>query len=175
MKIATTGNLLVALFSLATASLLVSADTPATTLTKADQAFIAQAALSGKSELQISQLAVAKGEKAEVKELASMIVKDHTAVNKQIADLAKTKGLQLTSAGDPNADVIVGKLEKQQTGRDFDRAYLSQLQASHKAAVAAYTDAARDSKDKDVQAWASQTLAAIQGHLDRINEAVAAL
>ena len=35
----------------------------------------------------------------EVKAIAAMIVKDHQAVNTQIKDLAKAKGLSLTSAG----------------------------------------------------------------------------
>jgi putative membrane protein len=174
MKLNTTHSLLVAFLSLASAGLLSAAETT-TSLDKTDQAFVAQAALSGKAEVQVSQLAVKKGTHAEVKAIAALIVEDHKAVNKQIIDLAKSKSLSLTSSGDPDADKVVATLEKDANGDAFDRAYLTQLQKSHKASVAAYTEAAKESQDMDVKAWAGTTLVAIQAHLDRIDLALAAL
>ncbi len=174
MKLTSPRTLLVALLSLAGTGLLLSADTTSS-LDSTDQKFISNAALSGKAELQIAQLAVKKGQNAEVQAIAALIVKDHTTVNTQISDLAKAKGLALTSAGNPDADTVVADLEKHQTGADFDRAYLAQAKKSHKASIAAYTEAASESKDIDVKTWAGLTVVALQGHLDRINNAIAAL
>ncbi len=169
-------NLIVALLSVTTSGLLFAADTSSSTsLNKSDQAFVSNAALSGKAEVQVSKLAVEKGGTPEVKAIATMIVKDHQAVNAQITDLAKSKGLVLTTAGDPDADQIVATLEKDATGATFDRAYLNQVQKSHKASIAAFTEAARDSKDSDVKAWAGLTVVALRAHLDRIDIAIAAL
>ncbi len=175
MKHITTRSLMVALLSLTSTGLLFSADTSTASLGKADQTFVADAALSGKAEVQVSELALKKAEGTEVKAIAAMIVKDHQAVNTQIKDLAKAKGLSLTSAGNPVADKVVATLEKDQTGAAFDRAYLTQVQKSHTASIATFTDAARDSKDSDVKTWAGLTVVALQSHLDRINTAIAAL
>ncbi len=175
IKLTAPRSLVVALLSLTSAGLLLSADTSAPSLEKADQNFVSNAALSGKAEVQVSKLAMKKAEDSEVKAIAAMIVKDHQAVNTQIAELAKTKGLPLTSAGNPDADEVVAALEKDNNGAAFDRAYLTQVQKSHKASIAAFTDAARDSKDSDVKTWAGLTVVALQAHLDRINTAIAAL
>jgi putative membrane protein len=175
MKFTTPRSLVVALLSLTSTGLLFSADTSTSSLGKADQTFVTDAALSGKAEVQVSELAVKKAEGTEVKAIAAMIVKDHQAVNTQITDLAKSKGLSLTSAGNPSADKVVATLEKDKTGSAFDRAYLTQVQKSQKASIATYTEAARDSKDSDVKSWAESTVVALQSHLDRINTAIAAL
>jgi putative membrane protein len=176
MKFTQTRNLAVAILSLTASGLLYAADTSSSTsLNESDQAFVATAALSGKAEVQVSELAVKKGESSEVKAIAVMIVKDHQAVNAQIADLAKAKSLALTSAGDPDADKTIASLEQDLTGNAFDRAYLNQVQKSHKASIAVYAEAASAATDPEVKAWAGLTVVALRAHLDRIDAAIAAL
>jgi len=181
MKFTTPRSLLVACLSLVTTGMLSAAETTSslekstTSLNGTDQAFVTQAALSGNAEVQASKLALKKGESTEVKAIAAQIVKDHKEVNKQIKDMAKDKGLSLSSARDSDSDEIVATLDKDASGAAFDRAYLMELQRSHKASVAAFTEAAKDSNDTDVKAWAGTTLLAIQSHLDRIDRALAAL
>jgi len=174
MKKTSTTFLLLSAISLISAGFAMKA-TAETSLDSADNKFVTHAALSGKAEVQISELGVKKSESVEVKAIAEEMVKAHTAVNGQISDLAKNKGLTLSTAGDPAADKVVAELETNNTGKAFDKAYLMQLQKSHKACVAAFKEASEDAKDVDVKAWATTTLPALQAHLDHIDRAIAAL
>jgi len=59
------------------------------------QQFIQQAAISGMSEVQLSQLALKKTKNSSVKNFAAMMVKDHSGANAELKTLAKAKGYSL--------------------------------------------------------------------------------
>ena len=60
-----------------------------------DQQFIHQAAISGMTEVQLSQLALKKAKSAAVKQFASMMVKDHSGANAELKTLAASKSITL--------------------------------------------------------------------------------
>lgn len=143
-------------------------------LNAADEKFIMKAAMHGKAEVQVAELGVKKATDSEVKAIAELMVKDHTAVNGEITNFAKSKGVELSSAGDPKADATVADLEKL-SGKDFDNAFLKHLAKGHKSGIAAYETASKDSTDGDLKAWAGKTLPTLRAHLDRITKALEAL
>lgn len=163
--------LLLAAFAIAGGSFLKAADTTSM-LNSADEKFVKQAAMDGKFVVQVSELGVKKAQGAEVKTVAEQMVKDHTAVNTELAALAKAKGLALSAAGDPDADKVIVKLEKEATGPDFDKAFLKQLETSHRNCVEAYETASKDSKDIELKAWADKTLPTLRAHLAHVGKMV---
>lgn len=170
MKSTCTRSFLLAAFAFTSLGLLNAADSKSS-LNAADEQFVKDAALAGKSEVQIAELGVKKASSDSVKAIAAKMVKDHTALNTEIAALAKSKSVELTSANDPKADEAVAELEKE-SGKAFDKAFLKHLQKCHKNGVATYEAAIKDSKDAEVKTWATNTLPALKKHHAEINKAL---
>jgi len=92
----------------------LSADAPP----KGDQTFMTKAAGGGMYEVEVSKMAASKARNADVKAYAEMLVKDHTAANDELKQLASSKGVTLPS--DMPADKKA-KMDKLSKSKDIDR------------------------------------------------------
>lgn len=142
-------------------------------LESADEKFVKKAAMMGKAEVQVSELGAKKATGAEVKQIAEQMVADHTKANTELMAFAQTKGVQLTAADDTKAQDVIADLEKQ-SGADFDKAYLNQLEKDHKKTIDLYEEASKDSKDADLKAWVDKTLPTLKAHLGHVQKALEA-
>ncbi len=140
-------------------------------LNATDEKFVKETAMHGKAEVKISQLGIGKADDKAVKEIAEQMVKDHTALNTELEALAKSKGVDLSVAGDPKADKAIASLEKE-SGKAFDKAFLKELQKGHKDTVAAFESESKDAKDGELKAWVEKSLPTLKGHLDHIKTTI---
>lgn len=138
-------------------------------LKAADEKFVKTAGASGMAEVKIATLGTQKAERADVKELATMLVADHTKVNAELSALAESKKVQLSAVIDPSAADTFKDLEKE-SGKGFDKAFLDHLEKSHKDSIANFEDAEKNGEDAEVKSWASKTLPALRTHLDKVKE-----
>lgn len=136
--------------------------TPA--LKRADTQFFEKAALSGKEEVIVSQVALTKASDPRVKEFAQMMVNDHGGANTKLAQLASTKSVVLP-AKEPSTEKWVSKKE----GKGFDEEYMEKMVDAHKDAVDLFEKATK-STDADVAAFASSTLPTLQAHFAQAKE-----
>jgi putative membrane protein len=142
---------------------------PKDTLDAADVKFVKHMGADGMAEVKLAGLAVQKSGRPEVKALAEMIVTDHTAANAEVAELAKTKGVELSDTISPDHAATFQALEKT-SATEFDKAYLADVVSSHKKCINHCEDAAKDAKDADVKAWAAKVLPTLKAHLDKAEE-----
>ena len=147
----------------------VSAADSQSSLKAGDEKFVKQAGASGMAEVKLATLGTQKAERADVKELATMLVADHTKANEELAALAKSKGVELSAVIDPKSASTFESLEKEH-GKGFDKAFLSHLEKAHKTSVANFEDASKNAQDGDVKAWAGKTLPTLKAHLDKVKE-----
>ncbi len=166
----TTHTLALAAAVLVSAGSLFAAETKSS-LNATDEKFVKAAAMDGKNEVRLGQLGAGKADDKAVKEIAEMMVKDHSAANAELETLAKSKGVELSVANDPKADKIIAGLEKE-SGKDFDKAFLKQLEKDHKKDVSAFESAAKDAKDGELKAWVEKTLPTLKSHLQHVNTTV---
>ncbi len=145
---------------------------PASTLSSADETFVKTASQHGLGEVQIAALGVKKASRPDVKELAEKLVTEHTAANSDLTALSQTKKVAISAVTDPKDTEKLKALEGKQTGDEFDKAFLNQLERDHKAAIALFEDASKDSKDDQVKAWAGKTLPTLRAHLDHVQAAL---
>lgn len=161
-------SLIMAIAGLSFVASPVMAADPEGTLNSADQTFVKTASQHGLGEVQIAALGIKKSAREDVKSLAEKIVADHTAANAELATLAKSKGVMISVVTDPADTEVMKDLENTDTGKDFDAAFLEQLEDDHQEAISLYEDAAEDSKDAEVKAWAAKTLPTLREHLNQI-------
>jgi putative membrane protein len=133
----------------------------ATKLSQKDQNFIAQVAASGAQEVADGQVAEQQGGAA-VKSIASRIVNDRSRNDKELLDLAKKKGISLSTA----------KIKPRGMGKsNFDKQYLYTVTHDYEEDIALFQKAAQSGDDKDLKAWAAKSLPMLKQHYAMLKEA----
>lgn len=164
-------SLLAVFASLALGAGSLFAEDPKPRVEASDEAFVKSASQAGIGEVQVAALAVKKGARADVKELAEKLVTAHTAMNTEISALAKSKNVAISTVTDPSDTETLKDLENTNTGDNFDKAFLAELESSHKDSIALYEDAAEDAKDAEVKNFAAKALPELKAHLEMIQTA----
>jgi putative membrane protein len=132
-----------------------SAAAAQTKLSQKDQKFLSQMAASGAAEVADGKVAQSQGDAA-VKKIASRIVADRSASNKELLDLAKKKGIGLG----------VDKIKARNMSKtSFDKQYIHTVTHDYEEDTVLCQKAAQSSDDKDVKAWAAKTLPMLKAHL----------
>ena len=137
------------------------------TLSKEDERFLQNAAQGGIMEVRLGEIASQKASANDVKELGSMMVKDHGKANQELNELAGKKGAALMTELDAKHQSAIDRLSKL-SGEEFDKGYVSEMVTAHKKDVAAFEKASKSASDPDVKAWAGKTLPTLQAHLDHV-------
>ena len=134
-----------------------------------DQKFIKDTGEAGLAEVKIATLGTQKAERADVKEFATMLVTDHTKMNTELAELAKSKNVELSAVISAKGSDKFKELEKE-TGKDFDNAFLAHMEDCHEDSVAAFEEAGKDAADTAVKDWANATLPTLKAHLQKVRD-----
>jgi len=130
-----------------------------------DTVFVKTAAISGMSEVHLGELAATTTKNEDVKNLAEMTVKDHTAANAELKAAAKDAGIEVpTKIDDAHQKQYEGF--KAYKGDNFDRDYVKTLVQSHTQSVALYTQASKEAKNPALKDFATKTLPTLKKHLD---------
>lgn len=137
-----------------------------------EKEFVANAGMSGLSEVQLANLALQNGESADVKAFAQRMVADHSKSNAELSQLATAKGLVLPAE---LAGTHQQGLEHLQglTGAEFDRAYMQHMVSDHNTALQLFQNGAAQAKDPEIKAFATKTIPILQEHA-RMAQQVAA-
>ena len=146
----------------------LAADTK-TKLNSTDTKFIQEEAAAGAALVRIAELGVKKSEREDIKAFAGMLVADHTKANAELATLAESKGVVLTSEVDSKHAGTYEKL-KGESGTDLDKEFLSVIVSGHEKCVKNFQGAADNAEDSEVKLWAAKMLPALQAHLEKAEE-----
>jgi putative membrane protein len=139
-------------------------------LADADKQFVMEAAEGGHAEVQLGKMAQKQAENDDVKKFGEMMVTDHTASNKELSKLAKSKGIdtkQMKSGGAHEQMTLHLKTLK---GAEFDKAYMSGMIKDHQEDIEKFQQEATNGSDADVKAYAAKTLDTLKKHLDKAKE-----
>lgn len=129
-----------------------------------DANFLAEAAYGGMKEVHAGNVARKQGQAKEVKDLATMMVEDHTAMNVKVKALAAQKNVQLPDSLTTSDMEAIH--ENKKTGSAFDKEYTAQMVSDHEATIRKFEDAANNAKDPDVKALVNEALPKLRHHLE---------
>jgi putative membrane protein len=141
----------------ASAQATAPADSPGG-LSHHDRAFLRKAVGGGMKEIDISRAVMDRLTNSQAKDMARMMISDHTAANEALTGLAANKGVKL-----PAEDVTVSDDWSKKTG-DIDSLYAKEMVSDHMGAVKLFESASK-SDDPDIAAFAQKTLPTLQHHL----------
>ena len=130
-----------------------------------DSRFVKKAANIDMYEIEAAKLAQTKTARADIKNYASRMVKDHTATEGQLKSATGSNSeLKLPKEMGKRHKALIAEL-RGKNGKDFDELYLVQEINSHNAAVMLFTREGRTGKDPDVKKFAAETLPMLTKHL----------
>jgi len=139
-----------------------------------DAKFAANAAAGGLTEVALGNLAQQKSANEKIRNFGAMMVKDHSAANAELADLAKTKNISIPATVSADDQKKIDALAKKSV-KAFDKAYVDAMIEGHKKALKLFQDEAQNGTDADLKTFASKTVAVVQAHLEAITEIQASL
>lgn len=144
---------------------LALAATPLAWADLSPQDFVDKASAAGIAEIKTARMALEQATSAEVKRFAERMIKDHTAANEELKQLAARK--QLEVADDPDAmNKAKAMILDLREGEEFDRAYARNQVNAHEQAIELYREAAEGVRDEDLQAFAREKLPTLEAHLE---------
>lgn len=125
--------------------------------------FFMKAAKGGMMEVAAGKTAQTNAASTEVKNFGSKMVSDHTRANNELTALAATKNVTLPAVLEGDHREHLDELGKK-SGNEFDKAYMDMMVNDHDKTVEMFEDAANNSKDADVKAFAAKTLPTLREH-----------
>jgi putative membrane protein len=130
------------------------------------QSFASQAAVIGKAEIELGQIALKNTQDEGVRKYAERMVKDHSAADKKLQAIAAKENLQLPQSLDPEHEALVTKLQSLK-GEDFDRAYVNAMAKGHDKAVALFESVSQQPQmSGELKQFAASTLPTLEQHKD---------
>jgi len=128
------------------------------------ESFASQAAIIGKAEIELGQIALKNTQDQGVRTYAERMVKDHSAAEKKLKAIAAKENLQLPQSLDQEHQSLKTKLQGLK-GEDFDRAYVQAMADGHDKAVALFESASQQPQmTGELKQFAASTLPTLEEH-----------
>lgn len=142
---------------------------PGLTAPADSNAFLVTAYQDGLAEIQLSQLARQRATSEDVKRFAERMVEHHTAMNKEIAQLAQRKNVALPTTLAADLQTQLASLTAL-PAEQFDRAYMQLNVTTHDKSAAAARLQGQQGLDADVRRLARNGLPILKVHLAAAEE-----
>ncbi|MBL0420523.1 DUF4142 domain-containing protein [Ramlibacter sp. AW1] len=134
-------------------------------LARGDRKFIEEAAGHGMFEVQAGQLAAQKASNPSVKSFGETLVKDHTAANQELQQIASKLQVEVKPELPRSMRNKLENLQKK-NGAEFDQEFIKEVGLkAHEDDVKKFKSASKDLKDPQLKAFAEKTLPTLEKHL----------
>lgn len=135
------------------------------TLSKSDQNLMREIAQSNLAEIEAAKVAQSKSSSQQVKDFAQKMIDDHTQAQKDLEQLAQSKGVTLPTEPDKKHQAEIKKLGALE-GSKFDKQYMAKGGVSdHRSADNFLKRAERRAKDSDLKALVAKIKPTVDQHL----------
>jgi putative membrane protein len=124
-----------------------------------DIGFVTRAAEAGRKEVSSARQALPQLKNPDLRQIAEMLVSDHSNANERLSKLAAAKGWPL-----PGTQAEAPPPSGAASG-DFDARWTAEMIAGHEQAVALFSAEAKSGEDQDLRQFARDTLPTIEHHL----------
>lgn len=134
-------------------------------LSSMDKKFMMEAAMGGKAEVAMAQLALEKSSSDSVKQYAQKMVDDHTKAGEELMQVASMKGITLPMEPDAKHKALMAKMQGL-SGAEFDSMYIKMAGVKdHEKMEKLFMSESSKGKDADAKGFAAKTLPTVQMHL----------
>lgn len=132
-----------------------------------DADFVANTVASNYGEIKFAQLASQNSSNAEVKEIAAMLVADHTKTLNELKSFAQSKTITVPVEEDDEARRKTERFSDD-AGKDFDKKWCKEMIDRHEESINKFEKRIDKTEDADLKAWLSTTVPHLRMHLDKL-------
>jgi putative membrane protein len=132
-------------------------------LSQQDKEFMKKAAMGGKMEIQLGEMAAEKGASEDVTSFGQRMVRDHSEANQKLKTIAQETGVSLPEELDDKHRKTVEKLSGL-SGKEFDREYMSAMVKDHDKTIDLFEKQAQQGQHPEVQQFAANTVDTLEEH-----------
>jgi putative membrane protein len=133
-----------------------------------DKDFLLKAMQAGMTEVRLGEMASLKGNRADVRELGHMIVRDDATFNDDLKALAQQKGLPFPDALDAKHQAMVDKMVDL-TGTQFDEAYIATMAKELADLARDFKSESATTADPEVKTVVDKSVLIVNQHLKAIS------
>ncbi len=134
-----------------------------------DAAFAKKVSRSNAAEIAVSKVVLERGSTQAVKDLAQMLITDHTNAQNNLRDIARTKDMALPEKPDAAQQAREKKL-RAMSGVALEKQYVAGQIQAHAQAIALFQGQARSGKDPELRRFATETLPNLQAHARHVQQ-----
>lgn len=130
---------------------------------KRDAEFVYEAVAANYGEIKLAELANQRSRDKQVKDVAQMLLNDHTASLNELKTLAQAKAISIPVE---ERDALKRKLEKlaEHSGQEFDRAWSKEMMELYDEMVDKFEDWLDKTEDAELKAYIEKTLPVLKQH-----------
>ena len=136
-----------------------------------DSEIMTVVAQSNDAEVSSSQLALANASNAQVKQFAQQMITDHTAMQKQGAQIGKALGAQGTGSDSTQARMETAQENlddlKDKKGADFDKAYMDMQVQAHQKTLDDLRSFEAKAQNAELKAMITKAIPKVEAHLQK--------
>lgn len=129
-----------------------------------DAAFLCRAAEIHLEEIRLADLVKTKSNNTDVKQLAFMLMNEHSSTLSSLIKLAEGHKIELPSKASDDASNTFNQLSSMSSA-DFDVAFCDEMINVHNEAITLFTRAKDETSDAEIKAWSTGTLFRLEKHL----------
>jgi putative membrane protein len=134
-----------------------------------DLNFLKHAAVGDQAEIELAQMAQQKSSDPAVKRFAARMIKDHSANDDKLVNIAASQHISLPNELPPKQKDAAERLSKLSSSQ-FDKAYMQLMVQEHTEDVGEFQKEASSAQDPTVQHYAEATLPVLQSHLNEAKQ-----
>ena len=132
-----------------------------------DADFVANTVAANYGEIKFAQLATQRSSNPEVKQIASMLIEDHTKTLNELKGLAQTKSISVPVEEDDEARRKTERFSDE-AGKDFDKKWCREMIDRHEESINKFEKRFDKAEDAELKAWINNTLPHLRMHLDKL-------
>ena len=132
-----------------------------------DAQWVSEVLESNYAEIAFAKQAQQKATNSEVKNLATMLEKDHMALVNEAKDLASKKNWTVATA-ETSDDMKKREDMMDEDVNKYQKDWLEMMEDKHERSIKKFEDAADDDIDADLKTWINNTIPKLRAHHDKI-------
>jgi len=133
-----------------------------------DQKFVKGVIGANMGEIKMAQLAEQKASNKDIKDLAQMLEKDHSAVLSELKNYASQHQIEAPAEEPQDAKDKYNDFSKK-SGKDFDKDWCDLMEKKHKESIEKFEGIANDANSEaELKSFVNKTLPTLRTHLDHV-------
>lgn len=141
--------------------------------TAGDKLFVLETAMGNMWEIESSRATMEKSQDQAVKDLAKMMIQEHSMNNEKLMPIAQKMGIELPTSLPSEKQAKLAVMAAMPVA-DMEKGYLCGMKKDHAMTVTAFVDHAKLAKDEQLKAYIDESIPKLKEHSKHVVETATA-